>query len=268
MSASPVTVQAFPAPREAVVTVKLNLRAEPSRLSVLRRRATPEQVLRVSRLVEGEEYLGENGWFQEDGTGLYFWSGGARMRESASPAATVATASMRVNRRADGTIRPLTNREIEQVYGPLSYAESGNGAVTITDPAWKQHLQAFKPKCLEDLGHRFLQVHTRVFPAFDRVFAAIHQKGLDERILSCGGTHVPRHKGWDPKRELSSHSWGIAIDLNVAWNGYGVEPALLGRPGCLRELVEFFAAEGFAWGGHFSGKDRDGMHFELARMDV
>lgn len=265
MSASPAMVQAFPVPRDAVVTVKLNLRAEPSRLSMLRRRATPEQVLRVSRLVEGEEYLGESVWFQEDGTGLYFWSGGARLRELPS---LVPTAAMRVNRRADGTIRPLTNREIEQVYGPLTYTENGNGAVTITDPVWKEHLQAFKPGRLEDLGHSFLQVHKLALPAFDRVFAAIHQNGLDERILSCGGTYVSRHKGWDPKRELSSHSWGIAIDLNVAWNAYGVEPALQGRIGCLRELVQFFAAEGFAWGGHFSGKDRDGMHFELARMDV
>lgn len=265
LSADPVVLKNFQMPRDAIVTAKLNLRAAPSRLSVLRRRALPDQVLRVSGLVEGEDYLGESGWFKEDGTGLYFWAGGARLRETAPSAPSSA---MRVNRRGDGSIRPLTNRELEQVYGALAFVEVGGGAVKITDSSWAQQLKAFEPDRLKELGHHHLQVHVRAWPAFDRVFAAIERAGLNERILSCGGTFVARHKGWDPKRELSSHSWAVAIDLNVAWNGYGAEPALIGRTGCLRELVEYFAAEGFAWGGHFSGKDRDGMHFELARMDV
>ena len=58
-----------------------------------------------------------------------------------------------------------------------------------------------------------------------------------DRILTCGETFVAPHKGWDPARSLSSHSWGIAIDLNVAWDRYGTEPARFGRPGCVRELV-------------------------------
>lgn len=41
-----------------------------------------------------------------------------------------------------------------------------------------------------------------------------------------------------------------------------------GPIGCVRELVPLFAAEGFAWGRHFSGKYRDGMHLELARLDL
>lgn len=267
MSSNPRLIQAFTAPREAVVTVKLNLRAAPSRQGLLGRRALPGQVLRVTRLVEGEDYLGEDGWFQEDGTGLYFWAGGVRLSEPAPPPASGA-APMQVKRRGDGTILPLDNAELQRVFGNFSFQELGNGAVNITNTAWLRRLRPLAPKVLVALGHKHLQVHPKALDAFDRVFAAIDAASLSSRILSCGGTFVARHKGWDPGRELSSHSWGVAIDLNEAWNGYGAEPALLGRIGCVRELVPLFAAEGFAWGGHFSGKYRDGMHFELARLDL
>lgn len=266
LSAEPAIIQSFAAPREAVVAVKLNLRASPSRQGALRRRALPDQVLRVAGLVHGEDYLGESGWFQEAGSGLYFWAGGVRLREPVPDPAV--SPPMRVNRRGDGTIRPLGNAELEQVFGRFSFRDVSGGAVEITDAVWQRNLVPFKPGRLVVLGCHHLQVHAKVLPAFTRVFQAIEATSLADRILGCGGTFVPRHKGWDSKRELSSHSWGVAIDLNVPWNGYGVEPALLGRTGCLRELVPLFAQEGFAWGGHFSGRDRDGMHFELARLDV
>lgn len=74
-------------------------------------------------------------------------------------------------------------------------------------------------------------------------------------------------KTWDgcfnirKKRGLSSqslHSWGIAIDVNAAWNGLGKEPQL--SPG----FVKCFTDAGFDWGGNF--KRRDGMHFELSKI--
>ena len=79
---------------------------------------------------------------------------------------------------------------------------------------------------------------------------------------------MPRKKGWNPRRTLSAHAYGVAIDLNARWNGYGVKPAPRGAPGSLVELVDIFAAHGFAWGGHFRpARYADGMHFELARLD-
>jgi hypothetical protein len=43
----------------------------------------------------------------------------------------------------------------------------------------------------------------------------------------------------------------------------------MGATGSVRELVPFFEAEGFAWGGYFDpARFRDGMHFELARRDL
>jgi len=60
------------------------------------------------------------------------------------------------------------------------------------------------------------------------------------------------------KRGLSSmslHSWGIAIDVNAAWNALGATPTLT------PEFVKCFTDAGFEWGGTWTRKD--GMHFQL-----
>ncbi len=78
---------------------------------------------------------------------------------------------------------------------------------------------------------------------------------------------VAELKTWDgcfnirKKRGLSSmslHSWGIAIDVNAAWNGLGKDPVL--SP----EFVKCFTDAGFDWGGTWTRKD--GMHFQLAKI--
>ena len=56
----------------------------------------------------------------------------------------------------------------------------------------------------------------------------------------------------------SLHSWGIAIDLNAAWNGLGKEPQLSSG------FVKCFTDNGFDWGGEW--KRKDGMHFQLSNI--
>lgn len=76
---------------------------------------------------------------------------------------------------------------------------------------------------------------------------------------------VSELKTWDgcfnirKKRGLASmslHSWGLAIDVNAAWNGLGKEPQLSS------DFVKCFTDAGFNWGGNFKSRV-DGMHFEL-----
>jgi hypothetical protein len=60
------------------------------------------------------------------------------------------------------------------------------------------------------------------------------------------------------KRGLSSmslHSWGIAIDVNAAWNQLNMTPTLSAK------FVKCFIDAGFEWGGTWERKD--GMHFQL-----
>jgi len=75
---------------------------------------------------------------------------------------------------------------------------------------------------------------------------------------------VKELKTWDgcfnirKKRGLASmslHSWGIAIDVNAAWNQLNMTPTLSAG------FVKCFTDAGFEWGGTW--KRLDGMHFEL-----
>ena len=79
--------------------------------------------------------------------------------------------------------------------------------------------------------------------------------------------HVAELKTWDGcfnirrKRggiSSSLHSWGIAIDVNAAWNRMSKKPTL--SPG----FVQCFTDAGFEWGGRW--RIADGMHFQLARI--
>jgi len=55
----------------------------------------------------------------------------------------------------------------------------------------------------------------------------------------------------------SLHSYGVAIDVNAAWNQMGKEPTLS------KLFINCFKVTGFNWGGDFTRKD--GMHFELSK---
>lgn len=73
-----------------------------------------------------------------------------------------------------------------------------------------------------------------------------------------GGIYNPRFIDGDPAKGLSLHSWGMAIDLDVAENQRGT-PGLIDRG-----VVAILKQWGFAWGGdwHYT----DPMHVELARI--
>lgn len=58
--------------------------------------------------------------------------------------------------------------------------------------------------------------------------------------------------------KYSLHSWGIAFDIDAAWNQ-------LGKKGDLNPaIVEIFKKNGFDWGGDF--KVEDSMHFQLKEI--
>jgi len=224
----------------------------------------------VDALFSGEELLGDARWLRLAGRNEFVWARAVDLDEPA-PAATGAAQQPQVKRRADDTILPIPVVTLGTLFGSFSHAPgTKRGAIAITSPAdWRgQHIEDFDHPLLSDLGRRPQPVNRLAARHLRAVFDAIASQGLDRLVLSCEGTWVLRHKNWDPKRELSSHSWGIAIDLNSRFNGVGQPPALPGQIGSVRELVSIFAKHGFAWGGHFSGSSIDGMHFELARTDL
>lgn len=108
-----------------------------------------------------------------------------------------------------------------------------------------------------------MRVHKKVAHQFEQLFAHWQREGLTNLLESFDGAFNPRMiRGSDSN--LSSHSYGIAFDINAASNGLGIIPPKIGTRGSVRKLAEIAHQYGFYWGGHFSRFD--GMHFEVGRI--
>jgi hypothetical protein len=102
--------------------------------------------------------------------------------------------------------------------------------------------------------------HRVLFPQLFAALSEIESEGLSPEIdvKQYGGCYVPRFISRDPRRGLSMHAFGLAVDLNVSQNYYGT------RGHMDPQVVAIFEEWGFAWGGRWS--EPDPMHFELARL--
>ena len=139
--------------------------------------------------------------------------------------------------------------------GRMNFRILKNGFID-PDPAWvaSNIVQGTVPILGEVTCHRI------VFPQLAAALGEIQREGLAKKIdvSEYGGCYVPRFIGRDPRRGLSMHAFGLAIDLNVSANHLGTNGRM--DP----EVVEIFERWGFLWGGRWSPPDP--MHFELARL--
>jgi LysM repeat protein len=99
-----------------------------------------------------------------------------------------------------------------------------------------------------------IRCHKLIAPLLEAVFTDIVGKGLQGSVKTYGGGYNWRMKRGQAKP--STHSWGIAIDLNARTNAMGtagdMDPA----------LVALLEGYGFTWGGRWSGRNKDPMHFQ------
>jgi hypothetical protein len=264
-------IEQFNPTRRVRVNVKLNVRADVTLSAPRIGRAEPDETLDVEAAVQGESFHGQPLWYRLLGGDKFVWGGGVTLGSAQAPppvAPAPAAAGPKVITRPDGTIKPFSVPQIIDVFSSfMSGPAKKKGFIEIAPPWVKDNIVELPVPALEPLGFKTIQVHHLAAQHFHDVFAEIDRQGLNDDLLTCGGTFVPRHISQNVLKPLSSHSWGIAIDLNVAWNGYGKVPARIDEQGTVRRIVPIFNAHGFAWGGHFS-TDPDGMHFELARTDV
>ena len=89
-----------------------------------------------------------------------------------------------------------------------------------------------------------------------QAFENIIKRGLISQLKTWDGCFNIRKKRGATSQSL--HAWGIAIDINAAWNQFGKKPTMSS------ELVKCFTDAGFDWGGTWSKPD--GMHFQLAKI--
>ena len=114
-------------------------------------------------------------------------------------------------------------------------------------------------------GVRF-RFHEKALPALERVVVRLEAALKDNPkwlpfFTDIGGTWQWRTIA--RSKSLSTHSWGIAIDLNVERGYYWrnePEAKRVWKNSVPQAIVDAFEAEGFIWGGRWFHYDT--MHFE------
>jgi D-alanyl-D-alanine carboxypeptidase-like protein len=129
--------------------------------------------------------------------------------------------------------------------------------------AWEQRLELVRVPFPEPLqlswGHpgqtvALMRCHPEAADSFKTVFATLKAEGLWRDLKTYGGCFVPRmQRGSGDK--WSTHTWGVAMDVDVSNNKLGDEPRIS------LAVVQIFEANGFTWGGRW--RRPDGQHFQL-----
>lgn len=140
-------------------------------------------------------------------------------------------------------------------FEPFSYVDFGDGMIQI-DGRWVSRwiVRVDLPILGPARCHRLMV--PQVVAALNEIQAA----GLAPllHLDQFAGCWMPRHIDWDPRKPISMHAWGLAIDINSHENWIGQVPKMDMR------IVEIFERWGFEWGGRWARPD--GMHFELRRL--
>jgi hypothetical protein len=163
----------------------------------------------------------------------------------------------------------VSNGQRQKVFGKFKYrrASPNSDDIVVTDDWAKKNIVLVEiPQLVGVKGAPAsgkITFHKLAQKQLLNLFNDWEKESLIPLIKTWNGSYVPRFVRGRPG-VLSNHSFGSAFDVNYAWNMLGREPALVGQPGSVRELVKIANKHGFYWGGHF--KRLDGMHFEVARV--
>lgn len=130
-------------------------------------------------------------------------------------------------------------------------------------PAWEQDQLSFATLAFpirlswdQSITVTKIRCHKLLAPTFEFVFQEMVRKDFARFVKTYGGCFNYR-----PQRsatKLSTHSWGIAIDLNPESNEQGTMGNM--NPG----IIKLFEAAGFEWGGRWLPSRQDPMHFQYA----
>jgi len=169
---------------------------------------------------------------------------------------------MEVERIATATSLPAPPHGLQQimeVFGDIFEFIGKDGSL---DARWETEMLAvitlpfaiplsWNPELMVD----HLRCHKLMAEIFQEAFERILQQGLAGEVTSLGGCYSFRMQRGGAR--MTTHAWGIAIDLNTATNRQGSAGDMSG------ELIELFRASGFTWGGNWPGRRCDPMHFQF-----
>jgi hypothetical protein len=141
--------------------------------------------------------------------------------------------------------------ETKERFGEFAYRPRDGVREIDIDPAFvDEHIVSESVPLLGTV-----QCHTGIMDDLRAALDEIVDAGLSDWVdpARYGGCFYPRRISPDRDR-LSSHSWGISIDINVDLSLPGLGPV---PPD---EVIEIFGRHGFRWGGDFLQPDNH--HYE------
>jgi hypothetical protein len=150
--------------------------------------------------------------------------------------------------------------EITELFGDIQPFIQGDG--TLSQDWHDTHLaKCVLPFSLPLDWNRSVTVnvmlcHKKMVEVFEAVFQQIVEEGLQPEVKTYGGCFAYRPQRGGTK--LSTHAWGISIDLNCFENSRGTNGRM--SP----EVVNVFRNKGFKWGGDWQKERADPMHFQYA----
>lgn len=153
---------------------------------------------------------------------------------------------------------PSGIEEVKAFYGDPTGLVRPDGTVS---PLWDMRMVAVElPRALP-LGWdttkvaRAVRVNEAIAAEVAAAFRELDRAGLWDFLVTYDGGYCWRTQRGSSK--LSMHAFGGALDFNAVTNGLGTQGDMS------HELVTFFEARGWTWGG--SWKRPDPMHFQFAR---
>lgn len=129
---------------------------------------------------------------------------------------------------------PIGLTAVEQFYSPLELTE-------------------FAAPCGTRIFH--ITSHVKAAPNIKVFFQEVNARGLAGLVHTFDGCYVDRVKRLS--NQLSMHGRGAAFDINAGSNPQGDRPTMPAA------LIALGRELGFFWGGDFTGRYVDGMHFQL-----
>jgi hypothetical protein len=177
-----------------------------------------------------------------------------KLRKVVGPDTTMQTLALEFNVNVVQTA-VLSGSSVTDAVGTFSYTPHADGRVT-PEASWVNGY--IRTESVPILGT--VTCNKGMLPQLRAALTEVAQRGLAGTIHRSmyGGCYYPRYIGYDPSKGLSLHTWGIAVDLNVAQNQRGTVGLMD------RRVVAIFKKWGFAWGGDWGYTDP--MHFEMAKV--
>lgn len=161
------------------------------------------------------------------------------------------------------TLKPLTFAERAAAFGTFDYDVLPNGSDIRIKGTWTaQNIVPVECPQLKRLFKRpKIWLHRMAAQPFLDVWQAWEDEGMLEDVVTFNGSWSPRLIRGSTKN-LSSHSWGTAFDVNALLNPLGKATPDLGETGSMLRLIPIAERYGWVNGSIFSRSDP--MHFEAA----